>query len=344
MRRYHRAPIAPLRDTVYGIGIHWTTWTSPREGAPLPFPEAVERFDVPAFVGQVREAGAGHVMITATHKYHWLPGPNAEVDRILPGRTCKRDLLMELADALLAIGVPLMVYYNHGTLTDPAHAPGLVQDPEWQEAVGSRLPDRARYYDNYCRVLAWMGEHYREKIIAYWFDSAMEHMRYPDTPWERFAAASKAGFADRLISYNTGVFSQYSCTECEDYWAGELNGINFYPNFATTRVGAPPIPALTAAGLPYYAFCTWRAYDPYFQRAEWGIHQHNAAQSWPVIDPAAVAHFLKTFRTIGGAVTFNVLCSQDGSIIDADMQTLRGLKDIVRGEACCADLTDVRVR
>ena len=102
MSDYQRADFSPLAETIYGIGFHWTTWTWGRNGPPKPFEEAVETFDVPAFVAQAVEAGAGHVMITATHELHWLPGPNPEVDRILPGRTCRRDLMMEIADGLAA--------------------------------------------------------------------------------------------------------------------------------------------------------------------------------------------------------------------------------------------------
>ena len=154
---YIRANFKPMHDTVYGIGFHWTTWTYPKSGEPKPFDEAVRDFDVDAFVKQAVEAGAGHVMLTATHELHWLPGPNEEVDRILPGRTCKRDLIMEIADKLAAEGIAFMLYYNHGTLPK--------QDPVWQDAVGSTLYDRTKYFENYYKILRWMGNHYGKKYL-----------------------------------------------------------------------------------------------------------------------------------------------------------------------------------
>ena len=115
MSDYERASFAPLRDTVYGIGFHWTTWTLPLEGEPVSFEEAVENFDVERFVEQAVAAGAGHVLITSTHQLHWLPAPNPEVDKVIAGRTCRRDLLMELADSLARAGIKLVLYYHHGT-------------------------------------------------------------------------------------------------------------------------------------------------------------------------------------------------------------------------------------
>ena len=107
MAEYKKADYGPLRDAVYGVGFHWTTWTIQKDGSRLPFQEAVERFDVKAFVDQAREAGAGHVLLTTTHADHTMPCPNPEVDRLIAGRTCQRDLIMEIADGLIRLSVGL---------------------------------------------------------------------------------------------------------------------------------------------------------------------------------------------------------------------------------------------
>ena len=108
-----------------------------------------------------------------------------EVDRILPGLTCRRDLIMELADGLAREGITLGLYYHHGASnTDPATC------SEWQKAVGVTDVDRSRYYDNYCKVIAWMGTHYGKKVIFWWFDSDSVFMKYPETPWPRMTAAA----------------------------------------------------------------------------------------------------------------------------------------------------------
>lgn len=321
MTDYQRASFWPLGSTMYGIGFHWTTWTMPQEGPPLSFPEAVERFDVPAFVEQAVECGAGHVLLTATHELHWLPGPNPEVDRILPGRTCQRDLIMEIADGLSKAGIKLMLYYNHGTIGTPPE----LQDPEWQAAVGARAKDRSRYHDNYCRVLGWLGEHYGPKVIALWLDSASHFTQFPDTPWDRFTAAAKAGHPGRLVTYNSGVLNFAMVTPFQDYWAGEVTGL---PTWLPVGPHAPN-------GLPWYALCTYNVYDRYCNQGEWGISEKSRKHVWTAPDPNVVAAFARTihFGGWGGAVTFNLLCYQDGRAIPTDLATMKAVKKLLRSSA-----------
>lgn len=319
MSQYERADFSPLRDTVYGIGVHWTTWTAPRSGDAKSFPQAVRDFDVAAFAQQAAEAGAGHVMFTITHALHWLPCPHPEVDRILPGRTCERDLLTELVDALAARGIRFMLYYNHATWS----AGDFVQDVEWQRAVGSLEKDRGRYYDNYCSILEWLGERFGEKVIAWWFDSAGEHVRHADTPWLRFTQSAKAGHAGRLVTYNTGITNFLSCTEYQDFWAGEIDGLAFRPRGPATPTG-----------LPWYGFVTWHGHDRYCQRAVWGIEsgpEDHDWMKWPPVETAAIRDFLRRFTVAGGAVTFNVPCYQDGSLYEPDLKALRGLRGLLGG-------------
>jgi hypothetical protein len=287
----------------------------PREGEPLAFPDAVEAFDVEALVDLAQRTGAGHVLFQATHAKHWLPGPNPEVDRILPGRTCERDLIMEIADALAAVGVPLIVYYHHGT--DLKTRGVNEDDEEWAEAVGAYREDQTAYYDNYCRVLGWMGEHYGPKIMAWWFDAGYGLQFRPPaepTPWERMTAAAKAGFPDRLVTYNPGIAKYTLYTLCQDYWAGEINGLDFRPS-------GP----LTPTGLPWYSFMTW-VQQPGTPWGVWGIDMESRDVVWPAPDPDAVAAYLEAFWACGGAVTFNLLCYQDGSVMEGHAEVLEEMR------------------
>lgn len=52
---YKRADFNTLRNTGYGIGVHWTTETVPAKGNSLSYEEAVNAFDVKSFVEQVVE-------------------------------------------------------------------------------------------------------------------------------------------------------------------------------------------------------------------------------------------------------------------------------------------------
>ena len=234
---YTRADFAPLRDSVYGVGYCWTTAIIPRHGDPLAYAEAVARFDVDALVAQAVVMGAGHVLFTATHSEHRMPGPNAAIDRILPGRTCERDLLMDLADGLAGAGIGFMIYYNSGI-----HA----GDPQWRQAVGADEDDPSGFFDNWGAVVGCMGERYGPKVMGLWVDSGYELRDLGDTPWEKLTAATKAGHPDRVVCYNPGIERYEAYTEFQDYWAGETSRLNYIPRGA-----------LTPAGLPWHAFVSW---------------------------------------------------------------------------------------
>ena len=312
-QQYARADFAPLRESLYGIGVHWTTRTMPREGEPLPFDEAVAAFDVEAFARQAVEAGAGHVLFTCTHSHHWLCCPNPVVDELVPRHTCERDLLMDLADALAPHAIKLVVYYNHGIYP---HCPDLA----WQQACGIKLSDRATYHDNYCRLIAWMGERYGPKLIAWWFDGGYHLNETPDAPWERFTAAAKAGHPGRLVCYNPGIERHTLYTERQDYWAGEVCRLNYIPR-------GP----LTPGGLPWHAFVSWHGDSRKPTCGAWVLDRDNRDLDWDQPSPAAVVTFLRRFQAVGGAVTFNLFCYQDGSVFDTDLDVMRQVKQLVRG-------------
>jgi len=308
---YRRADFSVLRDTVYGIGFHWTTWTAPRTGPVGPFQEAVEAFDVGRFVDQVASTGAGHVLLTSTHYHHHFPGPNPEVDRIMPGLTCQRDLIMEIADGLAAAGIKLMLYYHHGTDGD--------QPMDWRTACGAEEKDQTRFYENYFRIVRWMGEHYGPKVIGYWFDAGYALMRRGTPPWEKMLAVAKAGNPDRLICYNSGIENHEKYTDLQDYWAGEIIRLNFVPRTS-----------LTPSGLPWYSYTSWHAHATWPMCGEWGFHEDTRDLDWPAPPVEAVEQYLRRFMNFGGAVTFNVLAWRDGAIHDQDLAVLQELKKRIR--------------
>lgn len=305
---YRRADFGKLRDTKYGVGFHWTTWTAPRTGEPVAFEDAVDAFDVPAFVRQAVEAGAGHVLFTTTHAMHSLPGPNPVVDALIPGRTCRRDLIMELADGLLAEGILLILYYNFGVYSG---------DQAWSEASGLLAGDKTAFFANSQNILRWMGEHYGEKVAAYWFDVGLE--AFPETPFAAVTAAAKAGHRDRLVCYNPAVEKTGLVTPYQDYWAGEICRLNYLPR-------GP----LTPGGLPWYSFTSWHPDMRYQAAGTWGMDLDTRDEEWPAPCTCSVAAYLQRFLDHGGAVTFNLLCYQDGTAYEPDLAVMREIKRLFR--------------
>jgi len=310
MTDYERADFALLRETGYGVGFHWTTATVPPMGEPAAHDEAIKAFDVAAFVQHVKQTGAGHVLFTATHSKHHFCGPNPEIDKVLPGRTCERDLLMELADALNDTDILLIMYYNSGIHRN---------DPEWRHAVGAEDKASPKFFEHWTRIVGWIGEHYGPKISAFWFDGGYELDSFEHTPWEDLTAAAKAGHPDRLICYNPGIEKHFLYTPDQDFWAGEVCRVNFIPRGE-----------LTPSGLPWYAFLSWHGDSRKPNCGHWVMNRENCEHPWRPPSPETAVNFLRGFQNVGGTVTFNVFCYQDGSIYPPDFELMKGVRRLTR--------------
>jgi uncharacterized protein (DUF2132 family) len=298
---YHRASTKWMAACTYGLGVRWTAQTAPRQGAPLPFAQAVEAFRLDAFLEAVAKSGADCVMFTAAHALQMLPCPHAGLDAILPGRTASRDLLRELAEGLDKIGKPLIVYYNHSCNNQ--------DDPAWRQAVGYDDPDKSRLADNLCAIIGEMGERYGSLIKAWWFDSAYSldpsgpsnqvttDMTGFEFPWERYTAAAKAGYPERLVAYNAGLGETYLYTDHQDYWAGEL------PDLCTRPMG---------------------------RFLENGLQWHGRVcldePEFPRFSDAELLEYARLCRLNQAPVTFTALVFQDGSIAEASVDQLARLK------------------
>ena len=103
--------------------------------------------------------GDGNSQGEAGFPLQMLPAPHPGIDQILPGRTCQRDLIAELADALASRGKPLLVYYNHSC--------NQGEDRAWEQAVGYHDRDKQRFAQNLTDIVGWMGEKYKNKIRAW---------------------------------------------------------------------------------------------------------------------------------------------------------------------------------
>lgn len=313
---YVRANTDWLARCRYGIGVHWTAQTVPQHGAPLPFQKAVDAFDVKRFVDQLTYAGADYLLFTAAHALQMLPAPHPVIDRILPGRTCKRDLLAELADALAARQKHLLVYYNHSC--------NRAEDRAWEQAVGYHARDKRRFAENLMEIVGWMGERYKDKIKAWWFDSPYSlDSRGPHNsvstdmsgfqfPWERFTVAAKQGFAGRLVTYNPGVAQTFLYTTHQDYWSGEL-----------VNLKTPAKARYLENGLQWFG---WTCIED----RGWVHHKINTEIPKPLYPDEAVVSYVRECNAHQAPMTFNVGIYQDGAMAAASVEQLRRLGAAIR--------------
>ena len=284
-----------------------------------PLPDVNKNFRLLLFnrmYGQLLRPGSAW-MFTAAHALQMLPAPHPVIDKILPGRTCKRDLIRELAEALAEKRKHLLVYYNHSC--------NGKQDAAWEQAVGYHAPNKEPFAKNLLEIITWMGDRYRDKIKAWWFDSPYSlDTRGPHSsvttdmtgfqfPWERFTVAAKTGFPARPVTYNPGVAKTYLYTTHQDYWAGEL-----------VNLKTPATSRYLPNGLQWFG---WTCLD---FRA-WVHTKRNTEIPKPLYSDEEVITYVRQCNSHQAPMTFNVGIYQDGTMAPPSVEQLRRLGAALKG-------------
>jgi len=313
---YERANTDWLAECRFGIGIHWTAQTVPRHGSPVNFQKAVDAFDIDVFIAAVEFSGADYVLFTSAHALQMLPAPHLVLDRILPGRTSKRDLIGELADALAAKGKHFLVYYNHSC--------NHQQDSAWENAVGYHAPNKERFARSIMDIVGHMGERYGEKIKAWWFDSPYSlDPRGPHNsvttdlngfqfPWERFTVAAKVGHPARLVTYNAGVNRTFLYTTHQDYWAGEM-----------VNLDSPAKGRYLDNGLQWFG---WTCIED----RRWVHTKLDTPIPAPLYTDEQVFQFVRACNEHMSPMTFNVGIYQNGTLAPGSVEQLHRLDVALR--------------
>ena len=201
----------------YGAMFHWTDFTQPREGTKKPYADAVEAFDVNAFVSLLEEMGAGYVIFTLNHAHPHCPAPIHAWETVHPGWTTRRDLIGDIAGALEKGGIRLILYINSPVLTNF----GKTGETGLYELTFSE----EQFTEIHKSVLSEIGSRYGEKLAGYWFDSWYQSLAaYPDVPIEAIYRYCKVGNPSRITAFNFWIFPVL--TPWQDYWAGELNNLH----------------------------------------------------------------------------------------------------------------------
>jgi len=232
---YHRADASWLANCHFGVSTHWTALSQPvGEDDWVPFEEAVSQFNPSKYVNEIADAGAQYIIFTGTHALQMLPAPCAAIDRIAQGRTTRRDLIGELADACHARGLHFILYYNHSC----NHG----DDPAWEHAVGYHAKDKSRLASNLLAILRELGTHYGTRLDAWWFDScpALDPRGVYDAtstdmhgfqfPWDEWTEAAKAGNEKRLVALSSGMLIHFIYSTHQDYEGGEANDLVAVPS------------------------------------------------------------------------------------------------------------------
>ena len=221
----------------YGIFLHYQyrillgycIRTHPQFPQPLEMTAAgwnrfVDGFDVKGFADQMAEAHVGWVIFCIDdHYYAWPCAPNQAFDRFTgyaPGERCsRRDLIMDLADALNARGVKLICYFAglNGYMKDRQTFEGLADDGD------PTTPPSAESRKRRLAVLKEYCDRYKDKIAGWWFDG-VERDSYSSSPndWAAIGSIVRGPNPHAVIAFSCGSNEQ-ACIRpgLDDYTAGD---------------------------------------------------------------------------------------------------------------------------
>jgi hypothetical protein len=307
--RKTRASTAWFVAAKYGLKFHWSTHSVPRRGTAKPFCDAVRDFDVKRFADMVEETGAGYVLFTGNRFKFWFPGPIPAIEKILPGRTCERDLIGDLADELNKRGIRLNL---HLTWT-----PEPETDEDYVKATHYKDPDKTVWAQHFCDIVSDIGRRYGTRLSSLYSDGRFETNLYPyRVPWERMTAAARTGNPNRLVTYNQWIFPKL--TDFQDYWIGESDG----------HLLPPPEPEVFRTGVQ----AGMQPHMISYLDDIWGHYKPDTDIQKPRFTAEELIHHVQRGIATKTVITLNVGVYQDGTISPATLEELRALRKAIRGK------------
>ena len=189
----------------------------------------VDGFDVTGFVQQMAGAEVGWVMFCIDdHYFAWLCAPNkrfSDYTGYAPGEKCsRRDLILDLAEALNAKGIKLICYFAglNGYMKEPKVSAGLF-DGTPRGTYNEQSPPSSESRRRRIAILEEYATRYKDKIAGWWFDS-VELDTYQEQPsdWSAINTVVRAGNPRSVIAFSCGGNEQ-ACIRrgIDDYTGGD---------------------------------------------------------------------------------------------------------------------------
>ena len=134
-RKTHRA--AWMAKGTFGVMTHYLV--TPKGNTPAErtadFNRTVDRFDLDGYIRQFQETGADWLIFTLGQTTGYLCSPNAYLDAKAPGHTSRRNLALEIARRLKALGKRLILYIPSEENAEP-----VIQEALGLSLGGTRRP------------------------------------------------------------------------------------------------------------------------------------------------------------------------------------------------------------
>jgi hypothetical protein len=262
----------------------------------LAWSDLVDCFDVERLAWSLHQMNAGYYFITLMQGTKSMLAPNATFDRIAgtkPGEACaRRDLPMELADALSKYNIDLCLYYTG--------------DGPWKDDIaGSRFgftEPRKDISMDFCKkwasVLEEYAERYGDKVKAWWIDGCYrESLGYTEEMYEQYYNVIVKANPQALVGFNDGVKRRHEKNYSkETLLCGEFNDFTQVPKSDDFYGGALPH---TLAPLGYDG-------ETMNEYSGWGSPGVKRPLDYMV-------KYIQAVNRVGGVVTIDIFVRADGS-------------------------------
>ena len=293
-----------MRDADYGVFVHYLANAVVRaddihsDGVARDWNACVDAFDVERFANEMKRAGAGYVMFTLLQGSRFVVAPNAVYDEwfgFRPGEACaRRDLPMELADALARRGIDLMLYFT---------GDGPCSDPGCVARGGFKTPIPAEWVEKWAKVLECFAVRYGSKVKGWWIDGCyVKWGDYGYTPEKLrlYERAIRAGNPQAAIAFNNPLSCEDEKVEpympFQDYSAGEKNHFRCLPQSDRLPDGE-----------------RWHVLT--YLGSSWG-------RPGVKVPARTLSEYVYLVNRAGGALTIDVMCYWDGGLERSQINTL----------------------
>ena len=278
----------------YGLFIHWVPESYPLFGSTPTwqrYQAAVDAFDVGAFADMVAKTGATWVVFTTTHGKYYFPGPLHALDAVLPGRTCRRDLIGEIADALDRQHVRLMLYFHPG--------PGPMEDSEWARRAGIDPVDDRENRRIMLSLYREIGRHYGTRLAGWFIDGGSAYY-WRNYSFQQLELALKEGNPQRVVTFFQWLWPKFS-----PYGGDFLSDL--------TDFGAPLAPRFPRAWLSQGGpYCGLQPQFNFTLEDEWYPDKPmNGRWPQPIYPTSTLVSYVRRMAAERWPLTINIVISQD---------------------------------
>lgn len=251
----------------------------------------------------------------------YISAPIQSLDAIVEGRTTRRDLLGEMADALNERGIKLIFYYHYGY--DCNHS----VDAEWMKASGGYKADKTEFYKNWMAIVSEIGQRYGDKLHGWWFDGGQRYYNchFDNTPgdqgilsapFKELTLAARSGNTQRIIAYNSWIKPRL--TEYQDFYGGEGAHVATGLDNGSFRFG--PQQGLQAHGC-------------FIFESKWGHIEPDTVIPKPKFSLEKLTALVRKAQEEQSPLSINLEMYEDGSVSPESLTLLKQLKTAIRGES-----------